>query len=232
MSAAVDVVLFERTDPRLGRHQVHDDRSRGFAMQAGPVPTGLVLHERHVQIFDQGELGSCTANAALGVLASGPLWRHTDPEWTEQDAVSLYELETRLDDREIPGHYPPDDTGSAGIYSAKALRRRGLITGYTHAFTLTAALSMLGRQPVSIGVPWFQSMFTPDSDGLVPVDPASGVAGGHQVCLDGVDGQRRLVRLANSWGTGWGDSGHGWLSWEDLGLLLGQGGDVVTFTRP
>ena len=47
--------------------------------------------------------------------------------FTETDCTRLYSVETHLDDREIPGHYPPDDTGSAGIYSAKALVSRGLI---------------------------------------------------------------------------------------------------------
>lgn len=230
--STVRVGRYTPTDPRLGRHVVHDERSRRYAIAATPkLPTEPVMHERHIPILDQGQLGSCTANAGLGMLASGPLWRHTDPEWNEQDAVALYSEETRLDDRSIPGRYPPDDTGSAGIYLCRALRSRGLITSYWHAFSTRSLLGMLGRQPCAIGIPWLESMFEPRPHGTVVVDRRSAVAGGHEVCVDGIDPRRKLVRFAQSWGAGWGDLGWGWLSWDDLEWLLSQDGDAVTVTR-
>jgi hypothetical protein len=225
---SVDVHVFERTDSRLGRHQVHDPRSRGFALTSTILPVQTVLHTRHVPIFDQGQIGSCTANAALGVLVTGPNWR--GKVYSETDAVELYHEETLIDDREIPGHYPPDDTGSTGLYSAKALKARGLISGYMHAFTATTALAAIASKPVTIGVPWFNSMFEPDSHGVVKVDPHSGLAGGHQVCVDGIDPAAQRVRFANSWGTSWGAKGWGWLSYADFKYLLSQGGDVTSFT--
>src|SRR5206468_1945781 len=96
-------------------------------------------------------------------------------------------------------------------------------------FTLTAALAELAARPISIGIPWLNSMFEPDPhSGVIPVDRRSGVAGGHQVCLDGVLPELRRVRVANSWGAGWGKGGWGYLSYTDLAWLLGQGGDVVS----
>lgn len=215
-------------DPRLGRHQVHDERSRAYALEAVALPTVPVLHQRHRPIFDQGSLGSCTANAALGMLSTGPLW--DGQPWTEADCIKLYSEETLLDDAEIPGHYPPDDTGSAGIYSCKALKNRKLITKYQHAFSLTTALGWLGRQPISIGIPWLESMFTPGKGALLTVDRRSAVAGGHQVCVDGIEPARSRVRIANSWGPSWGDHGWCWMTYADLGWLLAQGGDAVTVT--
>jgi hypothetical protein len=53
---------------RLGRHVEHDPRSRKF----GAAPERMsgtrdyVLHRRHGQILDQGDLGSCTGNALTG----------------------------------------------------------------------------------------------------------------------------------------------------------------------
>ena len=58
----------------LGRHVNHDPRSRRFAFRAQQATLAPVFHERHVPIFDQGSLGSCTGNAALGILATGPYW--------------------------------------------------------------------------------------------------------------------------------------------------------------
>lgn len=136
-----------------------------------------------------------------------------------------------LDDAEIPGRYPPEDTGTAGLYGCKALKARGLISSYWHGFSLAAVLAELAVRPVSIGVPWMESMFYPaPRSGLLRVDRRSGVAGGHQVCLDGVTPGNRRVRLANSWGN-WGVKGWAWLGWDDLGWLLSQGGDAVSVRR-
>lgn len=228
------VVTFHHDDPRLGRHLVHDERSRAFALEPVALPTAKVLHTRRAPIFDQGEVGSCTGNAGLGMLASMPtlppalVAKGVDPAlWTERDAVELYSEETRLDDREIPGHYPPEDTGSAGLYLCKALKARGWITTYRHGFALTTALGWLGHQPIAIGIPWLNSMFQPSRLHHLRVDRRSGVAGGHEVCLDGIDPGRSLVRVCNSWGESWGDGGRAWLSYADLGWLLSQGGDAV-----
>ncbi|MEK6443614.1 hypothetical protein [Pseudonocardia sp. T1-2H] len=224
----MDVHVFDRTDPRLGRHQVHDPASRAFSLTSTALPVQPVMHTRHVPIFDQGQVGSCTGNAGIGMLVTGPNWR--GKVYTEADAVELYHEETLIDDREIPGHYPPDDTGSAGIYSAKALKARGLISGYRHGFTVTAALAELALRPITVGIPWLNSMFEPAKDGVVPVLHRSGVAGGHQICFDGIDPGVRRVRFANSWGAGWGKDGWGFLSYTDFAWLLSQGGDVTAYT--
>ncbi len=235
------VQIYNPSDPRLGRHIVHDDRSWNFALNPmHALPRQPVLHARHVEIWDQGDIGSCTANAALGMISTGAfalvtqqIMDKTNSSWNgfrETDAVALYTEETLLDDREIPGHYPPDDTGSAGIYSCKALQKRGLIKTYRHMFTLEAALAALAKQPISIGIPWYNSMFEPSKrTGVVKIKGA--VAGGHQICFDGIDPNKKLARFANSWGEGWGQDGWGWISFDDLGRLLKEGGDAVTVTE-
>jgi len=225
------VVTFAHADPRLGRHLVHDPRSRRFALVDTSRPTRPVMHARHCPVWDQGQVGSCTANAALALLITGPDWDGRS-SYTEVDAVALYSAETRIDDREIPGHYPPEDTGSAGIYSMRVLRSQGKIASYWHGFSLDAVLAELAHRPVSIGIPWFDSMFDPDPrSGQLVVDRHSGLAGGHQVPLDGIDPSRARVRLTNSWGSGWGIAGTAWLGYDDLGWLLSQGGDAVSI-RP
>jgi hypothetical protein len=215
---------------RLGRHQLHDQESRDFpAVMLLPdrsrPPQRTVMHEQHLPPLDQGQVGSCTANAALGVLCSGIFWRGIP--YTEADALALYELETRIDNHQIPGMYPPDDTGSTGLWSMKALRQKGIVHSYHHAFATRTVLQLLEYYPVSVGVPWYNSMFDPDPQHRIPTDPSSGVAGGHQVALVGIDVETKLVRVRNSWGTAWGDGGYAWLSWTDLAVLLSDGGDAV-----
>jgi hypothetical protein len=215
----------------LGRHQVHDERSRAFALKPVALPTKTVLHQRFIPIFDQSDLGCCTAAAELGMLSTGAL--NLGKKFTMGDVQDFYHAETMIDDAEIPGHWPPTDTGSAGIYASRVAKQRGWIASYQHAFSVTTLLGWLGRQPASIGVPWLNSMFEPSSKtALLKVDKRSGVAGGHQVCLDGIDPKTSRVRVANSWGTSWGDHGRAWLRYDDLAWLLGQGGDAVTATLP
>jgi hypothetical protein len=176
-------------------------------------------------VLDQGQVGSCTANAALGLLMTKPF--STGRTWTEEDALVLYHEETVLDESEIPGVYPPTDTGSSGLYAMKALQNRGLITNYLHAFSLDAALTALSNGPIAVGSIWLQSMFTPDKSGFISVNRRSQVAGGHEYVVDGYDPIKNAVRMTNSWGTSWGKSGQAWLAVPDFGYLLSQQGDVV-----
>lgn len=219
---------------RLGRHQVHDallpERDvRQLHILDRFLPIKTVSHKELVPCFDQGQLGSCTANAALGCLVTEPFAK-AGVVYAEDDAVALYELETKLDDSQIPGEYPPNDTGSTGPWSMMALEKQGKIKSYHHTRSMHAALRLLNRGPISIGVTWYRSMFdVVDKDGvkMIVVDEHSEVAGGHQVCVVGNSVEHQRVLIRNSWGAGWGDQGHAWLSWNDLDLLLDEGGDVV-----
>lgn len=219
--------LEQTTGPyRLGRHVLHDPRSRDFDARAIVRPRPLVdtLHHSRVAPWDQGDIGSCTANAALGCLVTDPFQGRA---FTERDAQDLYKQETRVDDSQVPGHWPPDDTGSTGLWSMKALKQAGLIRSYHHAFRLSTVLHLLLDSPVSTGITWYESMFQVDSDNQIVVDFGSQVAGGHQVCLVGLDTAKGRVRVRNSWGTGWADNGYAWLKWSDYDALLSDHGDAV-----
>lgn len=211
----------------LGRHLEpdHDPRSRAFPAATAALRT--VLHPHAGIVLNQGRIGSCTGNAGAQALNCDPLRPAGRRLLDEHDAVALYSWATSHDP--FPGHYPPDDTGSTGLAVAKAARRLGLVSGYSHAFGLQHALEALVLAPVIVGIPWRQQMFSPTADGWLVV--AGDVAGGHEVCLRGLDVERQAVRILNSWGEGWGDGGEAWMRWADLGQLLGQGGDA-TVLRP
>jgi hypothetical protein len=215
---------YDRRDPRLGRHVVHDDRSRGFdlARTARPVlPTAPIRWERHGLIFDQGDLGCCTACAALGLMMTEPF--STGVTYTLEDAHAFYTAETRLDG--IRGVWPPDDTGSSGLAAMKVLRRSGRIKSYFHAFSPIVAVAALPRGPIAAGTVWLESMFEPKA-GRIIVDRRSPVAGGHEYVVDGWDPRAQRVHVTNSWGN-WGESGGGTLSLDDFAWLLSQDGDAV-----
>lgn len=207
----------------LGRHldASHDYRSRMFP--AGTAPLVTTMHTHHGPVLDQGQLGSCTGNAASQALNTDPLLLAGRRLLTEADAIAIYSWATHHDSYD--GAYPPEDTGSDGLAVGKAAKHLGLISRYGHAFGLQHVLGALVLHPLIIGIPWLQGMFTPGADGYLQVTGA--VAGGHEVCLRGVDVERQAVRLLNSWSASWGDQGEAWLRWADLGSLLAQRGDAT-----
>jgi hypothetical protein len=224
----------------LGRHVEHDDRSRQYAFQ---VPEHLVSgqlqpvrHQRFVPVLDQGNLGSCCGNAAEGVAGTGSVFQAipptvagrpspTDAVGDEAQAVALYAAATLLDN--VPGSYPPDDTGSTGVAAAKAAVKAGLIAGYQHTFSLADALAALQLVPLMFGINWYDSFDQVGPDGLVTITPGAQVRGGHEIVADELDVTRRVVGFTNSWSASWGLGGRFYIGWGDVEQLLGEQGDVT-----
>lgn len=76
--------------------------------------------------------------------------------------------------------------------------------------------------PVMLGITCYESIFSVGADGNIPMpsrkDP---VAGGHAICIVGYDdnhvnaeGTKGALKMKNSWGTGWGAQGYGWISYN------------------
>jgi hypothetical protein len=231
------VIHFERIpsrDPRLGRHVYHDDRSRLFAFPTAGLTLASTKHARRVPTLDQGQLGDCVPNAGLGCLGTDPFFGTLADlrlVYDEQTAVSLYSRVTAVDD--IRGKYPPSDTGSNGLSLGKLFTTMRYIHGYTHTFSLDAALLALTVTPWIVGVNWYKAMFSPDPDGRVHPDGI--LEGGHEFVADELDVENERVWFTQSWGDQWGvvrdgRPGRFYLAFDDLGTLLGQQGDVTVFT--
>lgn len=206
---------------RLGRHVVHDPRSRHFPAEAAATITS-VQHAAVGLPLNQGDIGSCTANALCGALDSAPD-DAAGRRYQETDAVDLYELETRLEGKP----YPPNDPGGSGLMVCKAAKQLGWISSYTHAFGVDHALRALMLRPVITGVNWYTSFDTPDATGLVAIAAGATVRGGHEIVADGIDAPHRLVWFWNSWGTGYGVGGRFCMSFDTWGQLLSEQGDVT-----
>jgi hypothetical protein len=222
---------------RLGRHVEHDDRSRAYALSEDLLPSTYTsaVHTVRIPVLDQGDLGSCTGNAAEAFAGTDPLYDAIpttvkarpigDPDADETQAVALYSAATRLDN--VRGVYPPTDTGSTGVAVAKAAQKAGLISGYQHAFSLDAALKALSVSPLIVGVNWYEGFDQPDASGLVTI--SGSVRGGHEFLLYGIDAPGQRVLARNSWGTSWGVDGCFSFSFDDLGRLLDEQGDATLF---
>lgn len=231
MTAEIRVVRIDELPGagRLGRHVEHDARSLAYLVDETGVTVLSKLWSRATGILDQGDLGSCTGNAAAGALGCDP-FRSTLPatfHGDEPDARTLYSEATELDS--ISGTYPPDDTGSTGLAVAKACKNAGLISGYQHATSFDALAAALQAGPVIVGMNWYSSFDDPDDQGLVKLTSPATVRGGHEVCVRGIDVEHELIHADNSWGSTWGYQGSFSFSFADCTRLLGEDGDCAAF---
>lgn len=209
----------------LGRLLQHDPRSRAFPALAADTLRS-VTHRRYGAVLDQGRTSSCTGHAMAQVLNHVPL-RVKGHVLRSADAFRIYTRATQID--EWPGEYPAQDTGSSGLAVAKAAKEAGLITAYDHAFGLDHALLALVLAPVIVGSNWYSSMWRTDPVGRLQI--SGRVEGGHEWTMFGLDVEQRRVLCLNSWGPRWGDRGRFWLTFDDLGRLLNEDGDVTVPVR-
>jgi hypothetical protein len=208
-------------DKRLGRHIEHDPRSRDFPAERAPQIVS-VKHKAKGLPLNQGNIGSCTANALCGALDSAPNLTNGST-YNETEAVKVYERETALEGQP----YPPNDPGGTGLMVCKAARQMGLITSYHHAFGIEHALQSLVLRPVITGVSWYTSFDSPDSNGLVAIAPGATVRGGHEIVADEIDAENQLVWFWNSWGKQFGVGGRFCMSFDTWSQLLQEKGDVT-----
>ncbi len=210
--------------PGLGRHIEHDERSKAYAFDTSGLVLASVRHPRHIPVLDQGNLGSCTGNAAVGALGTEPFVGSLDEKMLDEPyAVGIYSDATKADG--IRGKYPPTDTGSSGLAVANVCQKRGLVAGYQHTFSLEDALKALTVTPVLAGVGWYSGFDSPDSADIVSI--SGSIRGGHEFVLDEIQLEARLVGATNSWGTAYGDKGRMYFSFADFERLLGERGDIT-----
>jgi len=181
-----------------------------------------VTHAAQGLPLNQGDIGSCTANALCGALDSSPD-DQGGKTFAEDSAVQLYELETKLEGKP----YPPNDPGGSGLMVCKAAKELGWIKSYQHTFDIQHALEALVLRPVITGVSWYTSFDTPDRTGLVEIAKGATVRGGHEVVADGIDADNKLVWFWNSWGPEYGLGGRFCMSFGTWERLLSEQGDVT-----
>lgn len=229
---------FDRPDHR-------DFLYRAIKPRGLELPPIVDLRNGCPPIVNQGDLGSCTANALAGVLGYDEIYNKITPffpasrlfiYFNERDlegtiyydsGASLRDgIKTLADlgycsENEYP--YNPD------VFTQKppdqcykdALDRR--ITSYYSLDTKEDIMNCLASGfPVVIGISVFSSFESEDvtKTGIVPMpNDDENNLGGHAVCVVGYDLNRQVFIVRNSWGEEWGDKGYFYLPFDYVDKL-------------
>jgi hypothetical protein len=222
----------------LGRNKEHDPASRAYQVAHKLLVKHNVTHLVGPHL-DQADLGSCEGNTANEWLN----WNKALPNrirfnntirrpgssrlrTTEEQAVLLYGKATHLDNDQIPGYYPPTDTGTSAVGVAKAMQFYAAIDGYDWTFDFESFLGQLQKTPVMLGTNWYAGMFEINAQGFVAPSPSDqDPDGGHAYLAHALDYAHERVGCTNHWvnddGTPWGVriGNHDGSFWIKMGML-------------
>lgn len=226
--------LIEVSENREGRglgfrHAV-DDRDREYRVK--PL-VELAKAEEEVRTYrywfdrslflDQGATPMCVGYSIMHFVEDGPITQYpkklgspplVGPAWVYNEAQKVDEW---------PG---TDYDGTSVRAGMKVLQRNGVIESYRWAFDLQTTIdTILYVSPVVIGVPWYYDMFFPNEEGVITA--TGSFAGGHAVVLNGVNVEKEMFRLKNSWGVDWGKKGRAYISFIEFEKLLNTWSEIA-----
>lgn len=190
-------------------------------------------------VFDQGQQGSCTANAGCGNFEY--LLRRFKGDNTILSRSFLYYMERKYD-----GTLDQGDCGSTGRSSCMVMLKNGVCPDsdmpysdrdFTTAPSDSAVASAILRQsgafhvlpsvmdmksciaseyPCIIGFAVFQSFESSwNAQGFMPIpEPGEGLLGYHEVLLIGYNDAYNAFKVRNSWGGSWGLGGNFWMPYS------------------
>jgi hypothetical protein len=217
-----------RTHERFGRLPSIDSRDRRYLMkrhiEEAPTPVYNIRHWGTGKVMDQGQTPHC-------VEYSGRQWLYSNPVRN----VALDEFGVLYRECQKVDEWPGEDYEGTSVRALfKVLQAKGYVETYGWAFDVQTTVDwVLMKGPVVFGTDWFSGMMDTDEYGFIH---ASGyAAGGHAYLCKGVnrikqcpDGSVGAFRIINSWGKGWGQYGHAWLSFKDMAMLIDRDGEVAT----
>lgn len=209
-----------------------------FYRAAAHLPNKVDMRCSLGPVFDQGDLGSCSANALAAMLAFALLKTRVIALWEVFSRLFIYYEERRLEGT------VGEDSGAMLCDGIKVLETFGacpeaedqyIISTFTQApsaqmlrdavpYRIKAAHRVTGPQLlkaalaegqcVTIGMTVYQSMESDAvaSTGMVPMPSAHDKPlGGHAVLVVGYDDAKGCYIVRNSWGASWGDQGYFYL---------------------
>jgi hypothetical protein len=219
-------------DKRLDWKPRFDERSKSYGI--GPLigtdrPKKRATFWQEGTVLDQGQEGACVGFGWLAELLAKPAPPDEQPseELGNKIARFYYHEAKKIDEWE-----GEDYEGTSVLAGAKVMHRYGFISEYRWCFDIDDIINVVvANGPVVIGIPWYESMYRTNRDGLC--DVSGNIVGGHCITITGYDpamafGRQTLevFRWRNSWGTGYGKGGSGYIRVSDLRKLFAEGGEA------
>lgn len=232
---------------------VPDQRDKVFSpttalgkLGAAPLPASTDLRQLCPAVYDQGKLGSCTANA---LAAAFDFDRHKEGRpFMTPSRLFIY-----WNERDMEGTVS-SDAGARIRDGVKVLRKIGTppetdwpydITTFTEkpntksftdaeknealtylritrphtAKTYDMQACLASGYPFVAGIGIYESFENPDvaTTGIVPMPaPDEQLLGGHAILVVGYDTAKSQFIVRNSWGESWGDHGYFYLPFDYL----------------
>lgn len=219
-------------DKRLDWKPRFDDRSRMYGIRPLLGTSKKKKKPTFWQegtVLDQGAEGACVGFGWLAEIIAKPVVPDEQPteEVGNHLAQFYYEEAKKLDEWE-----GQDYEGTSVLAGAKVMKKYGLISEYRWCFNIDDIIDAVATQgPVVIGIPWYNSMYTTNSQGLCGVSGEK--VGGHCITLTGYDPAKvfgrqtvEVFRWRNSWGEEYGVNGSGYIRVSDLRKLFAEGGEA------
>jgi C1A family cysteine protease len=199
------------------------------------LPPSFDLRPQCPPVYDQGQLGSCTANAIAGAIQFDQMKQKLNPVFTPSRLFIYY------NERAIEGTVA-SDSGAQIRDGVKSVGQQGDCpeTEWPYDITkfaqkppsscysdarkykvvsyqrITQSLAQMrgclaSGSPFVFGFTVYQAFESPDvaKSGLVPLPgPKEQSIGGHAVMAVGYDDGSQTVTVRNSWGSAWGLAGY------------------------
>jgi C1A family cysteine protease len=242
MMASAPAGLAVRTQKRYGWRADSPDM-RDYMLAVAPVkalPPTMSLRKQMPPVYDQGQLGSCTANSIGAILEFNELKQQ------ESDASAPSRLFIYYNERVMEGTVKEDSGAEIrdGIKSVaqlgappetlwpyvitkfatkppaaayKEARKHEAIRYARVAQDRFAIQNVLASgEPISFGFTVYSSFESPQvaKNGIVPMPQSDEkTLGGHAVVAIGYKmiQSQLYFECRNSWGAGWGDKGYFWM---------------------
>ncbi len=222
------------------------DAKAALAKVAAPVPTQVDLRASCPPVYDQGQLGSCTANA---LAAAFDFDRHKEAKpfmtpsrvfiyWNERDMEGTvsYDAGARIRDGvkvlqnlgtppETDWSYDiaaftekPNAKAFADALQNQALTYQRILTPHNDP-THDMQACLASGYPFVAGIAVYESFESPTATrtGVVPMPGKNEkLLGGHAVLVVGYEQAKQRFICRNSWGKTWGDRGYLYLPYAYL----------------